>query len=183
MGRVQQKSPRKNYKDRIAAEEDDSLLSTGVFPLIPSVHACLCVYAENLEELENCFTTFKGGPTWCPVRLSIMLDGHTAIADKFSGLIEAMPDSDPNKEKKRAMAEAKLQEEPWTALRSILGFDDNSARVCGIDNDVFSGLIYSGQVDAVPFDLYVKGSVLPRGKRQSHRVFFKLLEVTEQLSC
>jgi len=31
------------------------------------------------------------------------------------------------------------------------------------DNDVFSGLVYSGQVDSVKYDLYVKGSTLPRG--------------------
>jgi len=156
---------------------------SGVFPLVPSVHSCLCVYAENLEELENCFTTFKGVAAWCPVRLSIMLDGHGVISEKFSGLIESLPDSDPSKAKKRAAAEVKLAEEPWTALRSILGFEDNAARVCGVENDVFSGLIYSGQIDAVPFDLYVKGSVLPRGKRQSHRVFFKLLEVASHDTC
>jgi len=162
---------------------DDSLITFGrekepLLPVssplkgeIPSIHACLCAYAEDLEELENCMTTFKGAPAWCPVRLSIMLDGHSVIAD------ELISNDEDGKTERAAKAESKRNDLTWKALSEVLGINEKSLQIYEEGKDTaFEGIVYSGQGDSVPYDLYVKASVLPRGKRQSHRVFFKILE-------
>ncbi|CAM9424263.1 unnamed protein product [Phaeothamnion confervicola] len=106
------------------------------------IHGLVCCYRESKAELATMLTSFsKGARLPVPLRLSLIMDGHPRRED-----LDASP--------------------TFQALVELLGiaapYDGNGAAEFGCR-------VFTGKVGAVgtPFDLYIKGPTLERGKRVS----------------
>ena len=136
------------------------------------IRTCVCVYRESEVEIKTMMATWRiAGPrpeTLPPLHLSFVVDGSTDPADPSPTL---------------------------SALCACLGIDP----LAPLDDDVFGCRRFGGRMvasvgpyafwgDAVDeetkeegairtyaFEVWVKNAALPRGKRMSHRLYFKIL--------